>query len=75
MLGASCRLQVIQFHINSLIRRAAYAMTLTRYETLLIMPRTAGVSCSSLTELSRRRPRPRTVARCDSRVPIRLLTS
>src|ERR1700744_1780138 len=50
-------------------------MTLTRYETLLIMPRTAGVSCNSLTELSRRRPRPRTVARCDSRVPIRLLTS
>src|ERR1700761_1722689 len=50
-------------------------MTLTRYETLLIMPRTAGVSCNSLTELSRRRPRPRTVARCVSRVPIRLLTS
>ncbi|AFJ84656.1 hypothetical protein MYA_0287 [Burkholderia sp. KJ006] len=42
---------------------------------MLIMPRTAGVSCSSLTELSRRRPRPRTVARCDSRVPIRLFTS
>src|ERR1700744_2734819 len=49
-------------------------MTLTRYETLLIMPRTAGVSCNSLTELSRRRPRPRTVARCVSRGPIRLLT-
>ena len=39
------------------------------------MPRTAGVSCNSLTELSRRRPKPRTVARCVSRVPIRLLTS
>src|SRR5471032_155646 len=50
-------------------------MTLTMYETLLIMPRTAGVSCNSLTELSRRRPKPRTVARCVSRVPIRLLTS
>ena len=29
----------------------------------LIMPRTDGVSCSSETELTRRRPRPRTVAR------------
>src|SRR5471032_831164 len=53
----------------------AYATTLTRYETLLIMPRTDGVSCNSATELTRRRPRPRTVARCDSRVPIKPLTN
>src|SRR5450830_942475 len=39
------------------------------------MPRTAGVSSSSETELTRRRPRPRTGARCDSRVPIRPMTS
>src|SRR5476649_1055839 len=53
----------------------AYATTLTRYDTLLIMPRTDGVSCNSETELTRRRPRPRTVARWDSRVPIKPLTN
>src|SRR5471032_1459849 len=53
----------------------AYATTLTRYETLLIMPRTDGVSCNSATELTRRRPRPRTVARCASRLPIKPLTN
>src|SRR5665647_3539020 len=39
------------------------------------MPRTAGVSCNSLVLLMPRRPRPRTVARCDSLVPIGLRTS
>src|SRR6476469_6851440 len=39
------------------------------------MPRVAGVSMISNVELMRRRPRPRTVARWDSMVPIRLLTS
>src|SRR5450830_657911 len=53
----------------------AYPTTLTRYDTLLIMPRTDGVSCNSETEFTRRRPRPRTVARCDSRVPIKPLTN
>src|SRR5471032_70237 len=53
----------------------AYATTLTRYETLLIMPRTDGVSCNSATELTRRRPRPRTVARWSWRVPIKPLTN
>src|SRR6478609_6142487 len=55
--------------------REAYDTTFTRYETLLIMPRTAGVSSSSRTELIPRSPSPRTVARWLSRVPIRPLTS
>src|SRR5450830_139061 len=39
------------------------------------MPRTDGVSCNSETELTRRSPRPRTVARWSWRVPIKPLTS
>ena len=41
----------------------------------MIIPRTAGVSCSSTVWWRRRRPRPRTVARWDCLVPITLLTS
>src|ERR1700739_1687727 len=61
--------------ISPCVSPGAYATTLTRYETLLIMPRTDGVSCNSATELTRRRPRPRTVARWSSRVPIKPLTN
>src|ERR1700712_833641 len=39
------------------------------------MPRTAGVSSSVETLLRRRRPRPRTVARCSCLVPMMLRTS
>src|SRR5580765_91096 len=39
------------------------------------MPRTDGVSCNSETELIRRSPRPRTVARWSWRIPIKPLTS
>src|ERR1700689_2626530 len=39
------------------------------------MPRTCGGSVSSTDELSSRKPRPRTVARCVGRVPITLFTS
>src|SRR5687768_18534200 len=49
--------------------------TRTRYETLFTMPRTAGVSCSSRTLLTRRSPRPRTVSLCDCLQPIGLRTS
>src|SRR5205814_473814 len=72
VLGARARLDGVEFHVLS--SEGAYS-TFTRYETLLIMPRTAGVSSSSRSLLSLRRPRPRTVARCDSLVPAMLLTS
>ena len=42
---------------------------------MLIIPRTAGVSSSSTQWRMRRKPRPRTVARCDALVPITLFTS
>jgi len=42
---------------------------------LLIIPRTAGVSSSSTLWRIRRSPRPRTVARWDSLVPITLFTN
>src|SRR5574337_505768 len=64
--------QRIEFHRCPVV--AAHS-TSTRYATLSIIPRTAGVSSSSRTALSRRRPRPRTVARCDALQPIGLLTS
>src|SRR5690606_23816574 len=63
VLGAVRRLNGVQFHDVLRVRAEAYDTTFTRYATLLIMPRTAGVSSSSETELTRRRPRPRTVAR------------
>src|SRR3569833_1258508 len=75
MLGAICRLNVVQFHDLLRSQAVAYETTFTRYDTLLIMPRTAGVSCNSETELTLRRPKPRTVARWLSRVPIRPLTN
>src|SRR5882724_1206892 len=71
VLGAFCRLDAVEFHVRSLEPQS----TLTRYETLLIMPRTAGVSSSVYSLLSLRSPRPRTVARWDSRVPAMLRTS
>src|SRR3569833_548506 len=61
--------------ICSVRKHSAYETTFTRYETLSIMPRTAGVSCSSDTEFTRRSPSPRTVARWSWRVPIKPLTS
>src|SRR3990167_8335734 len=61
--------------ICSVRKPPAYDTTFTRYDTLLIMPRTAGVSSNSETELMPRRPRPRTVARCVSRVPIKPMTN
>ena len=51
-LAPSAGLMVVQFHYQLLESwSAAQPTTLTRYETLLIMPRTAGVSCSSLTRV------------------------
>src|SRR5262249_6174520 len=65
LLAAVCRLDLVQFHHS----------TFTRYATLLILPRAAGVSSSVRVLVSLRRPRPRTVARWSSRVPATLLTS
>src|SRR5690606_33419637 len=53
--AAGRRLQFIQLH----------ACTFTRYETLSIIPRTAGVSSSSRVWLIFFRPSPSTVALCD----------
>src|SRR5580765_5755146 len=72
LLGAFARLDGVEFHVLVL---GVLQSTLTRYETLLIMPRTAGVSSRVDSLFSLRRPRPRTVARCDSRVPLMLRTS
>src|SRR6185369_13209408 len=73
LLGALGRLDAVQFHV--LLSYSGAQSTFTRYDTFSIIPRTAGVSSSVDSLLVLRRPRPRTVARCDSRVPATLLTS
>jgi hypothetical protein len=65
MLRTRCRFDGVQIH----------CCTLTRYATLSIMPRTAGVSSRTEELFKRRNPKPITVARCDARHPIGLRTN
>src|SRR4051812_15048560 len=63
-LRARRGLESVQFHVS--IR--------TRWLTLLIMPRTAGVSTNSTTWSMRLSPRPRTVSRCERSQPTTLFS-
>src|SRR5690606_5613791 len=65
--GTLCGAQFVQTHRHS-------PSTRTMYETLLIMPRTEGVSSTSTVWPIRRRPRPRTQALCFSSRPLVLFT-
>src|SRR3569832_2460208 len=75
MLGAISLLNVVQFHDLLRSQAVAYETTFTRYDTLLFLLCFVGVFCFLDTVLTLRRPKPRTVARWLSRVPIRPLTN